>query len=199
MKAIILSVALSVASAQNPLCKSTVFDECHYPPLFTAVHSETIEQCAETCAIYNGINSCDYYSYSSIQAIDENCELYAFDETLPEFQSGCNKVGVPSGTNCVFFEDTCTVVEPCKFCTACGGDFCTGYMETECDVKGTTLELFDAPLLETCQALCKVQGGVFLYWYREEGKCECYLDVTKTCNKQIVKYDSLMDLAQCKA
>jgi hypothetical protein len=198
MKAIILFVALGLAAAESDQCKQSVFDECHYGTPFTSIHADTIEICEETCNIYASIDSCDFYTYTTEGAVDENCDIFTSPQSQSEFQDGCNIIGLPIGDECVVYEETCDIVEPCTSCTACGAGTCAGYMESKCQITGKILETYPAEL-NTCQALCSAQTDAsFLVLNKEAEKCECYdTSVVKNCKMAIIQQGT--DLTTCRA
>jgi len=189
MKFFIFSVALSLAAADD--CKLSLFDECHYGTPFTSVHADNIGICEETCNIYAGIGSCDFYTYTSESAVDENCDIYTSTESQTDFQAGCNIVGKPIAGNdtCVSYEETCTVTPPCTFCTACGAGSCAGYMESNCQIKGGLLETLPVNNINTCNQLCNANGqSEFFVINREKNECECYDSTAiQNCKMAIVR------------
>jgi len=165
--------------------------------VYNAVHADNIANCAEVCDIYADIGSCDFYTYDTNGAIDENCKIYAFDETIPEFQAKCITIALPVGNSCVFYDDTCEVSDDCPACVACGTGTCGGYMESECELQGGTVETHPGVPFGTCQKLCKVDGASYLKWNRETQDCICLNEDKRLCKMQIVKQGT--DVADCKA
>jgi len=196
MKYFILSVALSLAAAVSDECKQSIFDQCHYGTPFTSIHADTFEICEETCNVYAGIDSCDYFTYTIEGAIDENCDIYTSSQTQSEFQAGCNIIGaqVNDADRCIVYEDSCTAVPPCTECIACGSGSCAGYMESKCSFIGEVLESLEADL-NRCQKLCQLQPkGAFVVMNIEENTCECYSDTAvKDCKMAIVQQGTVVD------